>query len=101
MNVLAKITISKLKFPVEGYIYNAAITRSVDGGNTFVYCGCGKYCKTLEEVDQFVEETKKKENVIEVINEVMKSMDKFKLIQELINNEDFENVCNTSSFLQS
>ena len=51
---IEKVEIKKLSFPVGNiYNYNAMIFRSVDGGKTFIYCGCGKYCATLEEAEAY------------------------------------------------
>ena len=71
-NVLVKVYINELKFPVDGYNYNVSIVRSVDGGKRFLYCGCGKYCKTLKDVEQYINEIKEKENVIEVVDQTNK-----------------------------
>ena len=38
------------------YNYNAMIFRSVDGGETFAYCGSGKYFATLEEAEDYKKE---------------------------------------------
>lgn len=51
-----KIEIKELYFPVSGYRFNAQIFRSIDGGNTFWYCGDGKYFKTRSEAEQFKKE---------------------------------------------
>lgn len=64
MNTLSKISVDKLIFPVDGYFYNVSISRSVDGGKTYLYCGCGRYCKTMDDVERFIAETKIKENVV-------------------------------------
>lgn len=57
MKILEKVKIEKLSFPIGGvYNYNTMIFRSVDGGKTFCYCGCGKYCKTLEEAEAYKNE---------------------------------------------
>lgn len=51
--MLEYVKIQKLAFPVQGYAYNAQIWRSIDGGETFAYCGCGKYFRTLEEAEAY------------------------------------------------
>ena len=54
MSVITKVKIEKASFPIGGiYNYNSMIWRSVDGGETFWYCGCGKYCRTLEEAEAY------------------------------------------------
>ena len=67
--VLSKVYISELNYPVDGYTHNVQITRSVDGGQKFYYCGCGKYCKSLEQAEDYAEEIKKTENVVEILHE--------------------------------
>lgn len=39
MKTIEQSKIKKLSFPVSGYNYNVQILRSVDGGETFAYCG--------------------------------------------------------------
>lgn len=57
MKTIEKVKIEKLSFPVGNiYNYNAMIFRSVDGGNTFAYCGCGKYFKTRETAENYKSE---------------------------------------------
>lgn len=56
MEIIKKRKIEKLSFPVDGYNYNVMEWRSVDGGKTFLYCGYGKFCKTLEEAEQYANE---------------------------------------------
>ena len=54
MQLIEKVKIEKYAFPLDGrYHYNAMIWRSVDGGETFWYCGCGKYYRTLEEAEAY------------------------------------------------
>lgn len=36
------------------YPYNARILTSVDGGESYYYCGNGRYCKTLQEAFEFI-----------------------------------------------
>ena len=55
METIQKVVISKLSFPVDGYLYNAQIVRSVDSGKTFWYCGNGKFCKSREEAVNYAE----------------------------------------------
>lgn len=57
MKTIEKVEIQKLDFPVANvYNYDAMIFRSVDGGKTFAYCGCGKLFATLEEAERYKEE---------------------------------------------
>lgn len=55
MEMIVKCTIEKMAFPVDGYAYNVQELRSVDGGETFWYCGHGRYCRTLHEAEQYAE----------------------------------------------
>ena len=48
------VIIKKLFFPLDNiYYYNAQKWISLDGGKTFYHCGEGKYCKTLEEAEEY------------------------------------------------
>lgn len=60
MKVIEKVEIETLSFPVDGYHYNAKVLRSIDGGETFWYCGFGKYFKTFQEAQQFKNEQEAK-----------------------------------------
>ena len=53
MQVLERVRIEKLSFPVQGYRYNAQIWRSIDGGKTFCYCAYGKYFRDLWQAIQY------------------------------------------------
>ena len=54
MKTIEKVEIKKLHFPVDNiYNYNAMIFKSVDGGKTFMYCGCGKYFTTRKEAEAY------------------------------------------------
>jgi len=44
-----KYSIEKLMFPVDDYTFIVKTLTSVDGGNTFYYCGISKYFKTEKE----------------------------------------------------
>lgn len=48
-----KTVIEKLSFPVDGYKYNVQIWRSVDGGQTYAYCGCGKFFHTEADAQEY------------------------------------------------
>ena len=59
MEVIKKYRVEKLHFPLDGvYNYNVQELSSVDGGKTFWYCGFGKYCKSLEEANEYVKSMK-------------------------------------------
>ena len=59
MEVIKKYRVEKLHFPLDGvYNYNVQELSSVDGGKTFWYCGFGKYCKTLNEANEYVKSMK-------------------------------------------
>ena len=59
MEVIKKYRVEKLHFPLDGvYTYNVQELSSVDGGKTFWYCGFGKYCKTLNEANEYVKSMK-------------------------------------------
>jgi len=55
MDTIKKYKIEKLHFPVDGvYNYNVQELTSVDGGKSFWYCGFGKFCRTLEEANEYI-----------------------------------------------
>lgn len=57
--MIKKYRVEKLHFPVDGiYNYNVQELSSVDGGETFWYCGFGKFCRTLEEANEYVRQMK-------------------------------------------
>lgn len=59
MEVIKKYRVEKLHFPLDGvYNYNVQELSSVDGGKTFWYCGFGKFCKTLNEANEYVKSMK-------------------------------------------
>ena len=59
VTVIKKYRVEKLHFPLDGvYEYNVQEFTSVDGGKTFWYCGFGKFCKTLEEANEYVQKMK-------------------------------------------
>lgn len=51
VEMIEKVRIEKIAIDV--YNYNAQIWRSVDGGKTFWYCGCGKYFQTEGEAENY------------------------------------------------
>ena len=57
--VVKKYRVEKLYFPVDNvYLYNVQELTSVDGGQTFWYCGFGKFFRTLEEANEYVQKLK-------------------------------------------
>ena len=56
MNTQERLEIHELAFPVDGYKFDVQIWRSIDNGQTWYYCGCGKYFRTIKEVLQFQSE---------------------------------------------
>lgn len=56
MEVRRHAVIEKMQIPMDGRCYNVQIYYSVDGGNTFWYCGYGKYCRDREEVAKYIKE---------------------------------------------
>lgn len=58
-SVIKKYRVEKLHFPVDGvYNYNVQELSSVDNGQTWWYCGFGKFCRTLEEANEYVRKMK-------------------------------------------
>ena len=55
-NVMRKVTIEEMFFMLDGvYKYNAMLWSSLDGINWY-HAGFGRYCKTLEEAEQYRKE---------------------------------------------
>lgn len=52
------------------YPYNARILTSVDGGDSYYYCGNGRYCKTLQEAFEFIKGKAAEELKEEINNEI-------------------------------
>ena len=62
MRIVKKIIIKELSFPLDGvYKYDAQLWTSLDGGKTFYHCGVGKYCKTLEEAEEYKQQEEAKQ----------------------------------------
>ena len=54
-----KVTIEELTFPLDNvYHYNAMLWFSLDDVN-YYHSGFGKYCKTLEEAEEYKKEQEK------------------------------------------
>ena len=51
MNTMYKFNIETLSFPIEGNKYNLQVLTITDGGRTFYYCGIGRFCKDMDEVN--------------------------------------------------
>jgi len=49
VETVRRYALEKLNFPVDGYTFIVKTLTSVDGGNTFYYCGISKYFKTEAE----------------------------------------------------
>lgn len=49
MQTINRYQLEPLHFPVDGYLYIVKTITSVDGGQTFYYCGNSKYFKTEAE----------------------------------------------------
>ena len=63
MGAINKIIIEKLFFPIDNrYNFNLSIVTSVDGGETFYYCGNGKYATDEADIVKKIEELKKQFN---------------------------------------
>lgn len=58
---MKRVIIEKLDQPVHGYRYNVQIETSADKGKTFLYCGNGRYFKTLEEAENYKNGVNKKD----------------------------------------
>ena len=43
------VRILRLRFPIEGYLYNAQILSSNDKGKSWRYCGNGMYFRSYQE----------------------------------------------------
>lgn len=53
MGIKRKYVIEKTTFPLDGiYNYNAQVWISVDG-ESFCYCGIGRYCRTKKEAREY------------------------------------------------
>ena len=53
VDVVNRYTLEPLHFPVDGYLYIVKMITSVDGGETFYYCGNSRYFKTQGEAEQY------------------------------------------------
>lgn len=53
MKIMRKAVIKKQSFPIDGYEYDVQIWRSIDGGKTYCYCGCGRFCRTEAEAQAY------------------------------------------------
>lgn len=53
MKIMRKAVIKKYDVPVRGDEYNVQIWWSIDGGKTYCYCGCGRFCRTEAEAQAY------------------------------------------------
>lgn len=63
METVRRYSIHEFYFPVDGYTHYVQESVSVDGGNTFYYCGNGKYCHNFEEA-KAVRDAMEKEAIV-------------------------------------
>ena len=61
VEAIRKYTVEQLHFPVDGYMYIVKTITSVDGGETFYYCGVSKYFKTEAEARRYAAEQEAEE----------------------------------------
>lgn len=65
MKAIHKVNIHELdelsQLVMAPYKYDAQVSTSVDGGQTFWHCGVGKYCKTLEEAEAYKQKIESEE----------------------------------------
>ena len=67
--VITRAIIEKLHLPVSGMQYDVRLVRSVDGGETFWYCGFGRFCKTKEEAADYIRNCQEEiEQIIDTTN---------------------------------
>lgn len=59
--VISKILIKKNAFPIAGYAYSVEVIRSIDGGNSFYFCGTQKLAKNITEAKRIRAELSEKE----------------------------------------
>lgn len=53
MKIMRKATIERFSFPVDDYEYYVRVWFSVDGGQTYAYCGIGRFCRTEQEAQEY------------------------------------------------
>ncbi len=53
MQAINQYQLERLQFPVDGYLYTVKTISSVDGGQTFYYCGNSRYFKTEAEATAY------------------------------------------------
>ena len=54
--IIKKLNVHKLRFPVDGYLFDVQVTTSIDNGKSFWYAGAGSYCKDEVDVKNRVKE---------------------------------------------
>lgn len=68
--VKKKVVIHKLAFPLDGvYCFDAQLWTSIDGGQNYYHCGFGQYCKTEQEVKEYIDRLRAEYDCVEVHNE--------------------------------
>lgn len=56
VDIKRKYEIKKLHFPVDIFNYDAQVWISTDGGENYYHCGIGKFCKTEEDANNYINE---------------------------------------------
>lgn len=54
MREVLKFKLLPLLAPVNGYKFDVQLWKSIDGGETFWYTGNGKFCRSVEEADAYI-----------------------------------------------
>ena len=62
--VISKIWIIKNAFPIDGYAYSVEVYRSVDGGQSFYFCGTQKLAKNITEAKRIRTELSERESSV-------------------------------------
>lgn len=62
--VISKIWIKKNAFLIDGYAYRVEVYRSIDGGNSFYFCGTQKLAKNITEAKRIRAGLSEKERCI-------------------------------------
>lgn len=65
MTEIYKVEIKRNDFPIDEYLFNAMIWKSIDGGATYWHAGYGKHCRTLAEAEEYKREIESRNEVTE------------------------------------